>query len=323
LLSEHFSPLSLLYGWSNLCSLAARNEKSIRMKTLQFVWAVALMFMIPLWGFAQMPEYGNAVYYADYLHGKATASGEKYDKYELTAAHKTHPFGTLLNVTRLDNYLEVTVRVNDRGPYAEGCVVDLSWAAADKLDLLIDGKVEVKVEVVGASGVAEARPVKIPEGADPVSTLLGDMAKANSAFGNNVTASAPTQPDATVMETTPDIPEDQPVAYSAAAPRITIKSPDAFAPAESVDNLWLDENAKGYGVQVGSYSTRENALRRANELKASGMPDVHIKQKYHPSRGELYKIVVGKFDSQEDATEYKAILQGRYKLAGFVVNRTF
>ena len=99
-------------------------------------------------------QYGDAVYYADYLNGQRTASGELYNKFELTCAHMTFPYGTLLRVTRVDNNQSITVRVNDRGPFVDGCpacVVDLSWAAADQIGLTLDGKTRVSLTVVGKS----------------------------------------------------------------------------------------------------------------------------------------------------------------------------
>lgn len=94
---------------------------------------------------------GNAVYYADYLAGRTTAMGEIYRPEEYTAAHKKYPKGTLLRVTRLDNGKSVTVRVNDRGPYDTGVIIDLSKAAAMDIGLLRDGRAPVRLEVVGRS----------------------------------------------------------------------------------------------------------------------------------------------------------------------------
>ena len=96
-------------------------------------------------------EIGTAVYYADYLHGRITAMGEVYRREEYTAAHKTYPKGTLLKVTRLDNGLSTVVRVNDRGPFVEGLMIDLSKAAAMDIGLLRDGKSQVRIEPVGQS----------------------------------------------------------------------------------------------------------------------------------------------------------------------------
>lgn len=115
------------------------------------LWTFGLIFfLLSLSANAQI-ETGYAVFYADYLEGQRTANGEIFSNHQLTCAHKTHPFGTLLKVTRLDNYQSVTVRVNDRGPYGEGLIVDLTKAAAQQLDMLSQGKAYVQVEVVGFS----------------------------------------------------------------------------------------------------------------------------------------------------------------------------
>lgn len=102
-------------------------------------------------GFRLETEVGNAVYYADYLEGQATALGEYYRKDQFTCAHRTHPKGTLLKVTRLDNGRSVVVRVNDRGPYSRNTLIDISRAAAEQIDLIRAGRAKVRVEVVGRS----------------------------------------------------------------------------------------------------------------------------------------------------------------------------
>lgn len=93
-------------------------------------------------------ETGEASYYADKFVGKPTASGEKYSHKALTAAHRTHPFGTKLRVTNLSNGKSVEVRVNDRGPFKRGRIVDLSLKAAKQIDMVRQGVAKVKVEVI-------------------------------------------------------------------------------------------------------------------------------------------------------------------------------
>lgn len=97
-------------------------------------------------GFSQR---GTASYYGEGFHGRTTASGETYDMYGLTCAHPSLPFGTVLEVLNLDNDREVTVRVNDRGPYVGGRIVDLSYGAADRLGMLEAGTASVLLTVVG------------------------------------------------------------------------------------------------------------------------------------------------------------------------------
>ena len=92
---------------------------------------------------------GIASFYANSFYGKKTASGEKLKKTKLTAAHKNFPFNALVEVTNLANRKSVIVRINDRGPYKKGRVIDLSEAAAKKLNLKKIGLVKVKIKLVG------------------------------------------------------------------------------------------------------------------------------------------------------------------------------
>lgn len=92
-------------------------------------------------------ERGNASWYGGRFHGRLTASGETYDKYALTAAHKTLPFGTIVRVRSLTLGREVDVRINDRGPFAPGRVIDLSRAAAEALGLMEAGVAKVSLNV--------------------------------------------------------------------------------------------------------------------------------------------------------------------------------
>lgn len=124
--------------------------------TYAFLFSLLLSSPIVAQSIVNNVEAGTALYYADYLEGRRTASGEVFSQSELTCAHKTYPFGTWLRVTRLDNQQSVTVRVNDRGPFCEGCVVDLSKAAAARINLLQAGRAEVKVEAMGVTQPATA-----------------------------------------------------------------------------------------------------------------------------------------------------------------------
>jgi rare lipoprotein A len=91
---------------------------------------------------------GIASYYAHDFHGKKTSSGETYNMNAFTAAHRTLPFGTKIRVTNLENHKTVIVKVNDRGPFKEGRIIDLSLGAAKKIDLVLSGTARVRLEVL-------------------------------------------------------------------------------------------------------------------------------------------------------------------------------
>lgn len=91
---------------------------------------------------------GLASYYADEFNGKPTASGETYDMFQLTAAHRSLPFGTTLRVTNLDNMTSVVVRINDRGPFKMERIIDLSLAAATQLQMMGVGTARVQLDVI-------------------------------------------------------------------------------------------------------------------------------------------------------------------------------
>ena len=97
---------------------------------------------------AQTVQRGKASYYSKRWTGRRTANGERLHHDSMTCAHRTYPFGTLLRVTNLKNGLQVVVRVTDRGPFGRGRIVDLSWGAAKKLNMLGAGVVPCTVERV-------------------------------------------------------------------------------------------------------------------------------------------------------------------------------
>lgn len=93
-------------------------------------------------------ERGRASWYGTKFHGRRTSSGEPYDMFAMTAAHKTLPLPTYVRVTHLGNGRSIVVKVNDRGPFHQGRIIDLSYAAAAKLDILGHGSAEVEVEAI-------------------------------------------------------------------------------------------------------------------------------------------------------------------------------
>jgi len=112
-------------------------------------------------GFVQV---GIASWYGPGFHGSRTASGEIYNMYKLTAAHKTLPLGTYVKVINLENGRSVIVKINDRGPFVEGRIIDLSYAAAKKIGMLRKGTAKVKIIALGKRVGATYTPVAYTRG---------------------------------------------------------------------------------------------------------------------------------------------------------------
>jgi rare lipoprotein A len=110
-------------------------------------------------------EEGMASWYGVPFHGRRTSNGETYDMNQLTAAHRTLPFNTVVRVTNLANGRKVDVRINDRGPFVEGRIIDLSLAAARALDMVAAGVARVRLERVGGPQAPETGNFTVQVGA--------------------------------------------------------------------------------------------------------------------------------------------------------------
>ncbi len=104
-------------------------------------------------------ERGMASWYGPGFHGNRTANGERYDMYKLTAAHRTLPLGSVAVVHSLGSGRHITVRINDRGPFAKGRILDLSWAGAQALGMIGNGTDQVELRVVGYNSRPEGMGV--------------------------------------------------------------------------------------------------------------------------------------------------------------------
>ncbi len=104
--------------------------------------AVGLAFYGPYY------EVGIASWYGPGFHGNLTANGETYDMYSVSAAHKTLPFGTIVRVIELDTRRSMVVRINDRGPFVEGRIIDLSKGAAEELEIVDKGITRVGLRII-------------------------------------------------------------------------------------------------------------------------------------------------------------------------------
>ena len=177
-----------------------------------------------------------ASYYGDEFQGRPTSSGEVFDMNAHTCAHKTLPFGTMLEVTNLSNGRKSVVRVNDRGPFVEGREIDVSKAAAYDLGMVSTGTARVSIRKVGMDGTA-ASPTAA---AAPASAAPGTA------------ASAPAVASAT------------PVASTAAA------APTGAHSRTSADTANATATEPRWRIQLGSFSKPENANRLVIQLREDG-----------------------------------------------------
>jgi rare lipoprotein A len=282
------------------------------MKSITFVFSLVLSLNALV---LSAQEFGYASYYSDEYNGSETAYGEIYDRGKMTAAHKMHPLGTRLRVTRLDTKKSVIVRVNDRGPYLKGRIVELSYAAAKQLGMLNDGNLEVKVEVVGQD-VAVKEEGKTPPIAVPAANTEGLVKPTNTAN---------TPPPPAPVETKP-----APVAV--AEKKVNVIA----APVKTTTKLQVDKNKlvrgdmgttglfqiaiahsdkKGFGVQVASVGTYESMLDKVAQLQGKWFDNILISL----DGGKKFRVILGPFDTEGSARAYENNLKKK-KIDGFVVN---
>lgn len=282
---------------------------------------------------AQEEEFGLASYYSDDFQGRTTAYGEVYDKDQLTCAHKRHAPGTMLRVTRLDNKKSVTVKVNDKGPFIKGRVVDLSRRAAEVLGIVGQNDVEVKVERVGnTAATPQARPTAVPAKteAQPRTYEAPEPARVRAEPATTAAPVAPAQPEVVAAKS----PEPAPAKTVAAArPAKTTTPTEQPAPSRfskvgkdyspfGLYRITLEKpnSQTGFGVQVALLTSYENVLRKVAELQAQWFDNVMVSIEPGKNGANTYKVILGPFDSQKSAQRYQASLLQRYKINGFVLD---
>lgn len=283
------------------------------MKSITFVFTLVLSFNAIV---LCAQEFGYASYYSDEYNGSETAYGEIYDRGKMTAAHKMHPLGTRLRVTRLDTKKSVIVRVNDRGPYLKGRIVELSYAAAKLLGILNEGQVEVKVEVVGQEVAKREEPKTNPVAVPTTNTE--EVAK----------------PTTTAVNTTPP---PAPVETKPAPVEVAEKKVNVVAePVKPSTKFQVDKNKlvrgdmgtsglfkiaiehsdkKGFGVQVASVSSYESMMEKVAELQGKWFDNILISM----VGGKKFRVILGPFDTEGSAKAYDNNLKKK-RIDGFVVN---
>lgn len=267
-------------------------------------------------------EYGLASFYSDDFHGSRTAYGEIYDKNKLTAAHKTHPYGTILKVSLLDNSRSVTVRITDKGPFIKGRVVDLSKRAAEKLGLVESGTMDVKVEVVSkmdteAATVVNNKNIPAIPRALPSDYNNEGQAKNNAAdnkpAGNAATSTNNAASTPAKIEKTDPI---TPISNGSKFPLVG-KNFKKFG----LYKLDLQKpEQKGFGVQIMYLSTYENLLQQIANLQAKSFDNVLVSIEKGTGSSSVFKLIMGPFSTSAAANAYRNSLKAKHKIDGFVLN---
>jgi rare lipoprotein A len=281
-------------------------------------------------------EYGKATFYANSLHGRRTASGEAYDKNEFTCAHKTFPFGTKLRVTRMDNNKSVIVRVNDRGPFIEGYIVDLSRRAAEDIGMIDMGVVRVKVERVDANkdvpdeAAAEAEVVKPVQHSTPTVKKIAKpaplpaTASAPDKTLKPVAHSAATTAKPVAQPATKTAPKSGKSATSLVKPLRPAQYNTGSAPKSTTvlyKTALTPLPMNGFGVQVATLTSSTSALREAAKLEALFPNKVLMVVEEGPSpEASVYKLVVGPAQNRVAADKlHKSVVKKPGYAKGFVV----
>ena len=184
-------------------------------------------------------ERGVASWYGPDFHGHNTSSGEVYDMYGMTAAHRTLPIPCYARVTNLSNGRSVIVRINDRGPFVANRIIDLSYSAATRLDIVRTGTAFVELHTLTASDARAETP------------------PAQAAAATILTPAAPTAP---LTPVAPSVPIAPGASTGPAAPG----AEPATGPATTV----------ALYIQVGAYADPDNAQRVLDRLQSSGIPHV-------------------------------------------------
>lgn len=282
-------------------------------------------------------EIGKASYYANEFDGGRTYFGETYDKDQYTAAHKVHPQGTRLKVTRIDNGKSVIVRVNDRGPYISGRIIELSYAAARDIGMLDEGVADVQVEVVSkgsntqparnnqqAANNANERGVRSRSGTTSEQNTQSDPPATRARGGTSNTPPATQQPTTQRNQSTRP-PATTPATQSDNAPAIESRPESerilrGYEPYGLFDIKVMSVQKAGFGVQVATFSSYENTLKKVTELQGMWFNNILVSVE-KAGGNKRYKVVLGPFADRDKATNYLSSLRKNKKgVDGFVVD---
>jgi rare lipoprotein A len=268
-------------------------------------------------------ESGLASWYGTKFHSQSTASGEPYDMYAMTAAHKTLPLPSYVRVRNPANGREVIVRVNDRGPFHDGRVIDLSYTAALKLDLL-RGVAPVEIERLTNEDIrtgAWRRGGDTMLAAAPPAPAVGTAVSVPSGWAANVAATSTEAPAQAVVPAAP--PPPAPLVVTELPPMTPIASMPAAAPMASSVPPAVDGPARivpaGFWVQLGAFRERDGA--ESLRARASrGLPTLAPLLRVFDD-ADTHRLQAGPFATREAASATVAQVRDELRMAAIVVER--
>ncbi len=235
---------------------------------------------------------GPASWYGKKYHGKPTSNGERYDMYGMTAAHPTLPIPSYVRVTRVTTGKTVVLRINDRGPFLGGRVIDLSYVAAHKLGVLSPGSADVIVERI--------MPEQIANG-----TALASNAPPARPISSATTTPTSLPPPSPLPPTTPVTQSNAPAAPAVATLPLVAAPPASATPA-AAGSVYL---------QLGAFSDPARAQAIAARAAAQVPNQAGVSVNVELGAGNLHRVRVGPFPSTEAATQAAAPLENALGVA--------
>lgn len=219
---------------------------------------------------------GKAAYYGDHLHGRPTASGKTYDKNKLTTAHRTLKFGSLIRVTNLRNNKTVEVVVTDRGPFPKTNekIIDVSRAAAEAIDMIKDGVIEVKIEVLRVG-------------------YNGERCRAQGTGRDASTAS--------LFEEPTSAGQDDLFSPAVQPEKVEIRSRSYAVTERAINyNLWGEQvELKGYGILVSESGKLEDAIQVAVQTYYKDFHQVFILADAPTENTRVFRVIVGRGSKEQ------------------------
>jgi len=256
---------------------------------------------------------GMASWYGKKFHGQRTASGETYDMYAMSAAHPTLPIPSYARVTRVATGRSVIVRINDRGPFHQGRMIDLSYAAALKLGFAHLGSAEVELESI-EPGQAVTPTQQAATTTAPAATTTPPPAATTAPAATTTGATIPPAEVTTPLAAAMTAPAATTTAATIAPDATT--APPAAAPIEQA--LAAPEQAAAVYVQVGAFSSRDNAESLRSRLENAGWLKDTVQVL---AIGNLWRLHVGPYRTQDDARSVAERIESQLSIKPLLVVR--